>query len=101
MKLKIVAPGEPCNRNTVEAEIAGTVTLSEVFAGISIVTEDDGATGSQRFGIVQRDSGLEIYCPDGAMLEIGITDSGETCVKAYTASCPKWAGQPEDGKQEN
>jgi hypothetical protein len=41
------------------------VTLSKIFNGVKIRTED-----GTEFGIALRDSGLEITCPDGTMVGV-------------------------------
>ena len=76
MKIKITSPGKPYP--LFSADIAGDVTLSEVFNGIGILTED-----KHLFGIAQRDTGLEIVCPDGAMVEIKINEQGKPFVVAH------------------
>ena len=48
-----------------QVSAAGHVELREVFTGVGIVT----AAGRQ-FGIAQRDSGLEITCPDGTLIGV-------------------------------
>lgn len=87
MKMKVIAWGQAVPRSTMEADISGDVIFSEVFNGLSIVTEED-----QRFGICQRGSGIEIVCPDGAMIEIKINEEGETYVVSHTCNRPKWPG---------
>lgn len=57
--------------------VDGPVTLSKVFSGVGIRTEDGLC-----FGIAQRDTGLEIRCPDGALIGIKVSlPSGETYIE--------------------
>ncbi len=71
MKIEVKSLGEH-PYTTLEAEISGKVTLSKVFSGIGIRTE-----GGALFGIAQRDSGLEITCPDGTHVGVKIYEGGE------------------------
>jgi hypothetical protein len=74
MKIKVKSLGD-LTHTTLEAEITGHVTISEVFTGVGIVTED-GAV----FGVALRDSGLEIKCPDGTLVGIKRFEGGEIAV---------------------
>jgi len=76
MRIKINPPGK--HFSTVDADITGDVTLSEVFNGVGIFTED-----KHLFGVAQRDTGLEVKCPDGAMVEIKVDEQGNTFVVAH------------------
>lgn len=76
MNFKITSPGKL--HPVFSADIAGDVTLSKVFNGVGILTEDE-----HLFGVSQRDSGLEVVCPDGAMIEIKINEQGKPFVVAH------------------
>ncbi len=65
----------PCESPKVTYEGLLEVTLSKVFNGVAIRTED-GA----EFGIALRDTGLEIHCPDGTMVGIKQLPGGETFI---------------------
>ena len=55
----------------------GTVHLSNVFSGVGIETLDDGV-----FGVCQRDSGLEITCPDGTLVGVKLdSETGEVVIE--------------------
>lgn len=57
-------------------ELVGvSAELTEVFCGIFIHTED-----GHRFGIAQRDFGLEIICPDRAVINVQVDEHGKTFV---------------------
>jgi hypothetical protein len=65
VKIEVNTFGEDPHK-ILEAKLGiANVTLSEVFSGISIKTED-GA----EYGVALRDSGLEIVCPDGALVGV-------------------------------
>jgi hypothetical protein len=91
MKMQIIPRGQAVPHSTMEADISGEVFLSKVFEGVIITTEEN-----QRFGVCQRDSGLEVNCPDGAMVEIKFDEAGEVYVVSHTASRPRWAGEKDD-----
>jgi len=76
MRIKVNTLGE--SHTILDAEILGDTTLSKVFNGIEILTEDN-----HKFGIAQRDTGIEVKCPDGAMIEIKIDEEGDTFVAAH------------------
>lgn len=73
-----VTPGEVTEPYLFTQIKYGKVVLTKVFNGVEILTEDN-----HRFGIAQRDTGLEIICPDGAMVEVKIDDNGNTFVAAH------------------
>ena len=54
----------------------GTVHLSNVFNGVGIETLDDGV-----FGVCQRDSGLEIQCPDGTLVGVKLDTEGKVVIE--------------------
>jgi len=54
----------------------GTVHLSNVFSGVEIETLDDGS-----YGICQRDSGLEIQCPDGTLVGVKVDTEGKVVIE--------------------
>jgi hypothetical protein len=55
---------------------SGQVVLSKVFNPVGIRTEDDGV-----FYVCQRDSGLEIKCPNGALIGVKMTEGGRVLVE--------------------
>jgi len=60
-----------------KVEVNGaSITLSELFCEIEIKTED-----GHRFGISQRDTGLEIMCPDGTLVGVKVGEDGKTFVE--------------------
>ena len=76
MQIKIKTFGQD-SHTILKAEVGvALVTLSKVFSGIEIVTEE-----GQAFGIAQRDNGLEITAPDGTMVGVKLNRTGKTVVE--------------------
>lgn len=64
MKLEINERGNGA-KPIFEAKVSGEVILSEVYSGFGIRT-----TEGVVYSVCLRDSGLEIICPDGALVGV-------------------------------
>jgi hypothetical protein len=63
-----------------ECEVRGDIHVTEIFNALVIKTED-----GHQFGLCQRDSGLEIHCPDGTLVGIKICDRDEMLARESAA----------------
>jgi len=74
MIVKINSFGDPDDPTPVATlEVSGPAELSSVFSPVTIVTEE-----GKRFHVCQRDSGIEVKCPDGALVAIYLNADGST-----------------------